>query len=568
VAAPRRVSAKRLADLKISPEVGWYLAARAIPLPDCPPRWKTPEPCGSARFDPARVDTVLAAFKVLRHTQGKWAGRPFVPDPWQVAYILAPVFGWVRRNDDGDLVRAIRTEYVELPRKNGKSTLAGAQAMYLTGADGESGAQVYAVAAAKDQARYCFDPVKALAERAPGLAPHVKVLQSRVVHKASASYFAVVASVADLMHGANVHGAVIDELHVHKTRDLVDAVETGTAARTQPLVVIITTADDSRQGTIYAEKRAYVEQLADGVIEDPTFYGVVWGADDADDPMAEATWRKANPGFGISPTREFLVAEAAKAKNAPATMARFKRLHLGIRTKQDTRYLDLAVWDRNAGLVDEAKLVGRRCVGGLDLAATTDLTALCWDFPDDDGGHDVIWRHWAPAGALAQLNRRTAGQADLWVKAGWLALTPGDVVDYGYIRAQIGRDMEKFSVGEVGYDPWNATQLVTDLQGDDAPMVTVRQGYATMSPPTKELLRLLLEGSAESPRYRHGGNPIVRWQVDHFAVEMDPAGNVKPSKAKASEKIDGLVAGIMALDRAVRHGGSRSIYEDEEMEVG
>jgi phage terminase large subunit-like protein len=504
----------------------------------------------------------------LRHTQGKWAGRPFVPDPWQVAHILAPVFGWVRRNDDGDWVRTIRTEYVELPRKNGKSTLAGAQAMYLTGADGESGAQVYAVAAAKDQARYCFDPVKALAERAPGLAPHVKVLQNRVVHKASASYFAVVASVADLMHGANVHGAVIDELHVHKTRDLVDAVETGTAARTQPLVVIITTADDSRQGTIYAEKRAYVEQLSDGVITDPTFYGVVWGADDEDDPMAEATWRKANPGFGISPTREFLVAEAAKAANAPATMARFRRLHLGIRTKQDTRYLDLAVWDRNASVVDEAKLAGRRCVGGLDLAATTDLTALAWDFPDDDGGHDVLFRHWAPAGALAQLNRRTAGQADLWVKAGWLALTPGDVVDYGYIRAQIGRDMEKFEVGEVGYDPWNASQLVNDLQGDGVPMVTVRQGYATMSPPTKELLRLLLEGSAEAPRYRHGGNPLVRWQVDHFAVETDPAGNVKPSKARASEKIDGLVAGVMALDRAVRHGGSRSMYEDEEMEVG
>jgi phage terminase large subunit-like protein len=219
-------------------------------------------------------------------------------------------------------------------------------------------------------------------------------------------------------------------------------------------------------------------------------------------------------------------------------------------------------------VVDEAKLAGRRCVGGLDLAATTDLTALAWDFPDDDGGHDVLWRHWAPAGALAALNRRTAGQADLWVKAGWLALTPGDVVDYGWIRAQIGRDRERFDVGEVGYDPWNASQLVNDLQGDDVPMVTVRQGYATMSPPTKELLRLLLEGSAESPRYRHGGNPLVRWQVDHFAVETDPAGNVKPSKARASEKIDGLVAGVMALDRAVRHGGSRSMYEDDEMEVG
>jgi phage terminase large subunit-like protein len=529
------------------------MAERGIPLPTCPPKFKTPEPrrLAGARFDPAAVDRVLAAFEMCRHTKGVWAGRPLRPDPWQVAYILAPVYGWVRRNSAGMWVRIARTEYVELPRKNGKTTLAGGQALYLTGGDGEPGAEVYAAAAGKDQAGFCFEPIKALAEGAPGLKQHFRTVTGKVIHRRTLSYFRVVSSIGDLMHGANVHGAIVDELHIHKTRDLVDAIETGVGARAQPLVIIITTADDSRQGTIYAEKRHLVEQLARRTITDPSVYGVIWAADDIDAqgerPFAEDTWKRANPGYGISPTREFMAAEATKARQSPANLARFLRLHLGVRTKQATKYLDLAAWDRNAGLVDEQALAGRRCFGGLDLAATADLCALAWLFPDEAGGYDVLWRHWAPEAVLESLDRRTAGQASVWVREGWLTLTPGAVTDYGRIRAQINADRERFDVSSVAYDPWNATQLVGDLESDGLTMVTVRQTYAHISAPTKEMQRLILAGTPARPMWRHGGNPLIRWQVDNFAVEMDPAGNVKPSKKAAGDKIDGLVAAVDAL---------------------
>jgi phage terminase large subunit-like protein len=250
-------------------------------------------------------------------------------------------------------VRVVRTAEADLSRKNGKTTLAGGVATYLTCADGEMGAQVLAVAASKDQAQYCFRPVKQIAESSPALKPHVKAMATRIVHPMSGSYFHVVASIGDLLHGANVHGAVIDELHVHKTRDVVDAVETGTGARTQPLVVIITTPDEGRPGTIYAEKREYLEKLARRVIVDPSFYGVVWGFDSEREladlglsPFDEAAQKVANPGYGISPTKAFLEAEAKKAQETPANLARFLRLHLGIRTKQATRYIRLDDWDR------------------------------------------------------------------------------------------------------------------------------------------------------------------------------------------------------------------------------
>lgn len=554
----------------LSAEVTWYLESRGIPLPDCPPLIRTPEPAEApgARFDPDRVDHVLKAFRMLRHTQGEWAGRPLVPDPWQVAYVLAPVFGWVRQDEDGQWVRVIRNVYVDVPRKNGKSTLAGGFAVVLTAADGEPGAQVLAAATTQAQAGYVFDPVKHLVQNSPALKPYLRPFTKRIVHSASGSYFAVVASVAEALHGANIHGAIIDELHVHKDPELVDTIESGTGSRRQPLVVIITTADDGRTDTIYARKRERIERLARGGISDPTTYGVVWSAQATDDPFAEDTWRKANPGFGVSPTRAYLAASAAEAKDSPAKLASFRRLHLGIRTKQDSRYFELDAWDRNAAMVDETKLQGATAFGGLDLAASSDLCALSWAFPDGAGGYDVLVRSWLPERAFLRINERTAGQAEVWRREGWLSVTPGDVADYDYIRAQINRDRERFAVSEIGYDPWNATQLVNDLVADNAPMVTVRQGFGSMSAPTKDLLRLLLEGTAERPRLRHGGNPALRWQADNFAVETDAAGNVKPSKRRAGDKIDGIVALLIALSRATHYQApKRSAYEDRDLEV-
>jgi phage terminase large subunit-like protein len=537
--------------LKLSPEVAWYLVSRGIPLPECPPRWKTPEPrtLRGARFDPARVDKVLAAMKHLRHTKGsQFAGKPLVPDPWQVAYVIAPVFGWVRSTRAGQWVRIASTLYVDIPRRNGKTTLAGGLAMYLTCADGETGAEVYALAAGKDQARKTFDPIKAIAEKSPSVGKHVKALADKIIHKKSGSFFQVVSSVADLMHGANVHGAVIDELHVHKKPDLVETVETGTGSRLQPLVAIITTADDGRMDTIYARKRKYVEQLARKVLKDVTTYGVIWCADKDDDPFAPSTWQKTNPGYGISPTQEYLERASLKARNSPAELASFLRLHLGLRTKQAEKYIEMDVWDRPkaAAPIDRLAMAGRDAYGGLDLAATSDLCALAWTFPAGDGqSYDTLWRYWTPEENLRRLDERTAGLATVWVDEGWLQLTPGDVVDYDFLRADINADRALFAVKEIAYDPWNATQLVNDLTDDGAAMVQMRQGFVSMSPPTKELLRLL-----RSDMYRHGANPVTRWCVDNLAVSMDPAGNIKPDKAKSGDKIDGVVAAVEALDRA------------------
>lgn len=570
--ATKRIRSRARAELGISAEVAWYLEDRGIPLPDCPPRFQTPNPgeASEAVFDPDRVDRVLRAFHLLRHTQGKWAGKPLDPDPWQVAYIIAPVFGWVRWDDEADgYVRIVRKLYVEVPRRNGKTTLSGGIAVYLMAGDGEAGAQVYAVATNERQARFTFDPIRQIAERAPALKGNVKAFTKKITHPASGSYFTVVSSIAEAMHGANVHGAIIDELHVHKTPDLVETVETGTGSRRQPLVVTITTADDSRQGSIYDRKRGYVEQLARGVLTDPDTYGVVWGADPDDDPFAEETWRRANPGYGVSPSAAYLRGAAAEARQSPADLAKFLRLHLGLRTKQETKYLQLEDWDRNASMVAEQRLAGREAYGGLDLSATSDLTSLCWLFPDDErGGFDALWRIWTPEARLKDLDKRTAGEASVWVRQGLLSTTPGNVVDYDFIRAQIERDLDTFDVRSLGYDPWNASQLTNDLVELGAPMVKVRQGFATMSPPTKELQRLLLAGTAERPMLRHGGNPCVRWQVDNFAVAMDPAGNVKPAKDRAGDKIDAVASLITALSEAMtREPVQKSAYEDGGLEV-
>lgn len=561
--------ADELARLKLSPEVAWYLLSRGHPLPDCPPLVQTPSPgeAPGAVFDPERVDKVIRSFSKLRHTQGQWAGRPLVPDPWQVAYVLAPVFGWVYWDEDADaFVRVVRELYVDVPRKNGKSTLSGGIAIYLTCADGEPGAQVVAAATSERQAGFVFAPIKQLAERAPALKDRVQALKKKIIHKRSGSYFEVVASVADAQHGANLHGAIVDELHIHKSPELVETIETGTGSRTQPLVVIITTADSGKRETIYHRKRTRVEQLARRVFTAHTVYGVVWAAEKEDDPHAESTWRKANPGYGISPTRAYLRSKSDEAKQSPADLAKFLRLHLGLRTKQETKFLTLLAWDRNAGMVDEQAFKGRDTWGGLDLAATSDLCALCWLFPnDDDGTLDALWRFWTPEDNIKSLDKRTANAASLWVRQGLLVETPGNVCDYDWIKEQIRRDRDSFKVRSIGYDPWNASQLTNDLVSERAPMVKVRQGFQTMSPVMKEIQRLTLRGTPETPVLRHGGHPIVRWCVDNLAVAQDPAGNVKPDKKSSAEKIDGVSALATAMAEIIaRPPRRRSRYADED----
>lgn len=536
-----------LKRLKLSPEVAWYLIDRGIPLPDCPPKFKTPEPgelLKSARFDPERVDRVLAAFERLRHTKGQWAGRPLTPDPWQVAYVIAPVFGWVKRNRRGKWVRVITDLYVDVPRKNGKSTLCGGLGIYLTAADGEGGAEVIAAATTKDQAGYVFGPIKALCDHSPALAPYVKSLAGKIIHKASGSTFSVVSSVAESLHGGNLHGGIIDELHLHRDGGaLVEAIETGTGSREQPLIAIITTADDGRPNTIYARKRQRIEELARRVIRHASTYGVIWGADEADDPFALATMRKANPGFGISPTHEYLEKKAAEARQDPAVLGSYLRLHLGLRTKQNTRYITLADWDGAAALIDEKDLEGRKCHGGLDLSSVEDITALAWLFPDREAGtFTAIWRFWLPADRLRDLSKRTAGAAEVWVREGWLRLTPGNVIDNDAIVSQIDKDAQTFSVQTIGYDRWGATDVVRRLGDGGLTCVPIGQGVASLNDPLKNLLRTIKGGL-----FIQNGHPIMRWMVDNLATLATVDGLVKPDKKNSGDKIDGVSATVNAM---------------------
>ena len=532
--------ARRKHSAPLSPEILWFLEDRGYGLPSCVPKFRTPEPRSvrGAMFDPAEVDRVIAALGHLRHTKGKWAGRPIVPTAEQVAYFIAPVFGWRQKNRDGRMVRIIREAFFDQPRKSAKTTLSSAFAMLLAFADGEPGAEVYLGAASKDQARAAFDPLKAVADQSVTLREAgVRTLRGEIRQDVTQSLVQVVSSRGDLAHGKNVHGGLIDELH-----DLVEAIESGTGAREQPLVIIITTADDGKTDTVYAQRRELIEKVAKRTIKAPAMYGVVFAADDGDDPFADATWAKANPLYPVTPSREFMVAAADKARSGPVQLASFKRLHLGIRSKLAATFFDLDKWDLNVSIVDEDALAGRVAFGGVDLAATSDITALGWLLPGDDGGFDVLCRFWLPEAAIERLDARTHRTASGWVENGWLTLTPGDVTDYEFIHAQIEADLSVFDVQGIGFDPWNATQVMSSLIEDGAPVEQVRQGPQSLSAPLKEIDRLIRAGTSKAPLFRHGGNPVLRWMADNLRPRVDANENIAPDKARSMDKIDGISA--------------------------
>jgi phage terminase large subunit-like protein len=535
-------------DLRLAPEVVEYMESRGIPMPTCPPKWITPSPgeAPGSWFDADRVDLVMRTFQALRHTQGRWAGQSLRPDPWQVGYVLAPIFGFVHRDDNGDIARVIRSVFIDVARRNGKTTLSGGIALYMMAADREPGAQVVCAATTKDQASKLFTPIKQLAESSPTLMRHLVTRQGKILHPASGSYFQVVSADAPGLHGSNLAAGVLDELHLHKTGDLLKAIETGTGSRVQPLVFTITTADDGKVETPYAQRRSLIEQLSRRTLQDYSYYGVIWAAEEEDDPFAEATWAKANPGYPISPSRAYLQQAATLAQNSPADFADYQRLHLGIRTKQQTRYIGITEWDASAGTrVDDEDLEGQVCYGGLDLASTSDLCAYSLLFPQPNGAIVPRWWMWTPEANVKNLDKQTANMASVWIRQGLITVTPGNVADYDFIEKEIVESLDRYEVMDIGYDPWNSSQLVNNLSKAGAPLTLVRQGYLTMSPLCKEMLREIRIG-----HFWHDNHPVLRWMIDGFAVAMDPSGNVKPDRsavAASGYKMDGLVASLIAM---------------------
>jgi phage terminase large subunit-like protein len=556
----------RLDKLKISPEVGEYLKSRGIPLPTAPPLFKTPEPRPgpTCRFDGDKVDLVLQAFGVMRHTKGKWAKKPLKPDPWQVAYIIAPVFGWLELDEDEDVwVRVFRRVFVEVPRKNGKSTLLGGIGLYLTGADGEEGAEVIVAATTRDQASFVFAPIQTLVKNSPALQDRFRNVGSKIIHDRSGSYITAISSIADAQMGANVHGGIIDELHVHKNGKMVETIETGTGSRLQPLTVIITTADDATIDSIYDQRRTKIEAISRGQAVDTAQYGVIWCAEKGDNPFEEATWKKANPGYGISPTRRYLVDAAAAARSTPSELPGFLRLHLGLRTSQVTKYLDSSRWAACGQLWKDSDWYGKVVWGGLDLSTSTDLTAFVLK-----SGPLVHAMFWLPEERVKFLEKLTGRPIQKWADLGHLRLTEGNVVDYAKVRKDIVDELSRLEVGRVasiGYDPWNASETVQELDNLGYKVVPITQGYANLSAPSKRLEGLVEGSTPERPLMKHCGQPVLSWCADSLDVRTDDNGNVKPVKParhKSSKRIDGMVALIMAMREEMLMEQDRSSAED------
>jgi phage terminase large subunit-like protein len=508
-------------------------------------------------FDRAAAAWSIDFFRHLEHSKGQWAGHPFALEPWQ-QFIVGSLFGWTR--EDG--TRRFRTAYIEVPRKNGKSTLAAGIGLRLAFFDREPGADVYCAATHRAQAKIVFGETQRMVRQHAGLRRRIGVrVGSLYALDGGGSKLEPLGADSDALDGLNIHGALVDELHAHKTRGMLDVLDTATGARRQPLIFYITTAGFDRHSVCW-EQHAYSAAVLDGLPDD-TLFAFFANADTGDAWDDPATWRKANPNLGVSVMLDDLERKAARAAEMPGALNAFRRLHLCEWTEVAERWLDMTVWDAGATPpVDRAALRGRSCVAGLDLGSTDDASALVLLFPDNDGSVAVLPFFWIPEEGLRQRVRRDRVPYDRWAELGLLDMTPGNVTDYARIHARVLALAEEFDVREIAFDPWHATQLATELAGAGAPMVAFRQGFASMAAPTREFERLVLDR-----KLRHGGHPILRWHATNVSVAQDAAGNRKPDKGRSREKIDGIVAAVMALGRLGAADASRSAYGDHRLMV-
>lgn len=508
---------------------------------------------GTFHFDTEAANNAVSFFsECLTHTTGEWRGQPFVLSPWQ-AEIVSNIFGWKRK----DGTRKYRYVFIAVPRKAGKTTLAAGLALYALYCDGEPGAQVINAAADRDQAALCFDAAKGMVENEPELHSRSSVYKRSIVVPNTGSAYKVISSEAYSKHGMSCSYIGADELHAWPDRELWDVLNTSTGARRQPLTVVTTTAGYDRHSICY-EQWDYAVKVRDGIIKDDAFLPVIYAADPDDDWKDPATWYKAHPGLGVSVQEEYFAAECRKAQELPSYENTFRRLLLNQWTESDVRWLSMDVWDTNNDELPD--LDGATCYAALDLSSTTDITALVLAFPV---GTRVFLMpfFWVPQEGVAKRTKRDRVPYDVWIKQGYIEATPGNVIDYDVIRLRISELAELYNIKEIAIDRWNATQLSTQLTGDGFTVFPFGQGFASMSAPTKELEKRLLGRTIA-----HGGNPVLRWMASNVAAEMDAAGNIKPSKAKSTERIDGVVASIMALGRVIGNDETSGLYEATEFD--
>ncbi|MDD3250935.1 MAG: terminase large subunit [Lachnospiraceae bacterium] len=515
----------------------------------------TPFMLPTSHYDKRKADRAVNFIENLCHTKGKWAGTKFTLLPWQ-EQIVRDVFGIV----DEKGKRQFRTAYVEIPKKNGKSELAAAIALYLLYADREPSAEVYGAACDRNQASIVFDVAKQMVLMSPALIKRSKVAAAvkRIMNYSNNGFYQVLSAETGTKHGLNVSGLVFDEIHAQPDRKLYDVLTKGSGdAREQPLFFIITTAGTNKNSICYELHTKSTDLLSKRKF-DSSFYPVVFGLTEDDDWTDERNWYKANPSLGHTIAIERVRDAYKNALDNPAEENIFKQLRLNIWTSATVCWIPDHIYERGNLPIDVEELYGRECYGGLDLSSTSDITAFVLVFPPRSEGEKYVFLpyFWLPEETLDLRCRRDHVPYDVWEREGFINTTEGNVVHYGYIEKFIEELGEKFNIREIAFDRWNATQMVQDLEDMGFTVVPFGQGYKDMSPPSKELYKLLMGGEIN-----HGGNPVLRWMAQNVVMRNDPAGNIKPDKEKSTEKIDGIVAAIMALDRAIRCESPDSVYD-------
>ena len=511
----------------------------------------------TSHYDKKKADRAVTFIENLCHTKGKWAGTPFWLLPWQ-EQLIRDIFGIVK--PDGN--RQFRTAFVEICKKVGKSELAAAVALYLLYADNEPSAEVYGAAADRQQASIVFDVAKQMVEMSPALMKRSKLMAAtkRIVNYGNAGYYQVLSAEVGGKHGFSVSGLVFDEIHTQPNRQLYDVLTKGSSdARQNPLHFIITTAGNDRHSIAF-ELHTKAVDILEGRRVDPTFYPVVYGLKDDEDWEDEANWYKVNPSLGYTVDIERLRDAYREAKQNPADEITFKWLRLNMWVSSTTAWIPDAIYMRGNEPIDMDALEGRDCYAGLDLSSTGDITALVLMFPprDMDEKYIVLPFFWVPEDTIPRRVKANSVPYDVWEKQGHILATEGNVIHYDFIEKFIYDLAEKYHILEIAVDRWNATQMIQNLEGEGFTIVPFGQGFSSMSAPTKEFYRLLMEG-----QIIHGGHPVLRWMAGNVVIDTDPAGNIKVTKAKSKEKIDGIVAAIMALDRCIRQEGqSGSVYDE------
>nr|WP_136252868.1 terminase TerL endonuclease subunit [Ningiella ruwaisensis] len=487
-------------------------------------------------FDVDAAKSVLSFFPdFIRHVKGKLAGKPYELSDWE-SFILINLFGFKRK----DGTRRFRTAYVEVARKNSKSTFCSGVALYLTAFDKEGGAEVYSAATTRDQARIVFGDAQNMIKKSAPLKKVFGVHKLNIHHTASSSKFEPLSSDAGTLDGLNIHCAIIDEIHAHKTREVWDVVETATGAREQPLILAITTAGFNKQGIGY-EQREYVTKILNGVADADYYFGIIFTLDEDDDPFDEKVWIKANPNLGRSKKLDNMRELAGKALEMPAARNNFLTKHLNVWVNVATAWLDMAKWDKLE--TSTADLKQLPCYIGLDLANKQDLAGIVAAFPEGKKLH-YICKFYLPENQIYNKSRNLGNMYDTWAKQGYLTLTDGDIIDHEVIEQDLREMLSTYDVKAIGYDSWGSTQLAIRLERDGAPMVEIAQTTKNFSEAMKEVEAKVVSGDLVKDK-----NPIMDWMASNIVVKLDRNENYFPNKEHKDNKIDGMVALFMAVNR-------------------